>query len=230
MCIRDRINVSEAISWFFEHVEEGIILEDDCLPNHDFFRFCTEMLEKYRDDERIGQISGTCLLRHDFNLKESYHFSNSALIWGWATWKRAWKNYDPNMKCLEFLKKHKIINTFNHNILSRLRFKWTLSQMKRGNIDTWDYQWTFSCLAQNQLTIVPNNNLISNIGFQSGGTNIKNIKSKKANMALKNLPETLIHPDYIAPYYDLYKRFSWEDEIDILTNVFTRTLMKPFKK
>lgn len=100
-----KIAVSSAIDWFFENVEEGIILEDDCLPSFSFFRFCEELLEKYRDDERIMQIGGTNLLSEWQRSDDSYYFSKYGAIWGWATWRRAWQYYDVNMKLWPEVKK-----------------------------------------------------------------------------------------------------------------------------
>lgn len=172
--------VSSAIDWFFENVEQGIILEDDCLPSQSFFRFCQEMLEKYKDDERIMQISGTNV-QGKTKIEESYFFSKCFNAWGWATWKRAWKFYDVEMKDWEEMnslskktnsKDFPFQNFFGKRILKRI---------KKGTLDTWDYQWIFSCLLNGSFCIIPRFNLITNIGFLMGThtTNYKNSKSLK---------------------------------------------------
>jgi hypothetical protein len=93
-----KMAISSAIDWFFEQEEEGIILEDDCLPNQSFFRFCDTMLEKYRNDDRIRHISG-CNLQHGKKWgTASYYFSNLTHAWGWANWRRVWKDYDRDLK------------------------------------------------------------------------------------------------------------------------------------
>jgi len=108
-----KIAASSAIDWFFENVDEGIILEDDCLPSQSFFRFCQELLEYYRDDTRIMMISGNNFQFGKVRGEGSYYFSKYAHVWGWATWRRAWKHYDVNMKNFEdFLKSNQIINIF----------------------------------------------------------------------------------------------------------------------
>jgi len=106
-----KIAISSAIDWFFENVEEGIILEDDCLPHQSFFWFCQELLEYYRNDTRIMHISGD---NFQFGRKRgegSYYFSKYSHVWGWATWRRAWKCFDINMKSFEEFKAENQINS-----------------------------------------------------------------------------------------------------------------------
>ena len=93
-----KIAVSSAITWFFDNVEEGIILEDDCLPNLSFFYFCRDLLERYKNTDRVKVISGTNFLSTHDKAKYDYYFSNFPQIWGWATWKRAWAEYDLQMR------------------------------------------------------------------------------------------------------------------------------------
>ncbi|HSP63875.1 MAG TPA: hypothetical protein VLQ90_12890, partial [Pyrinomonadaceae bacterium] len=90
--------MSSGIDWVFEQVEEAIILEDDCLPHPSFFRFCEELLERYRDDERVAAIGGSNLLPEWSKDTQSYHFSLLGGIWGWASWRRAWRYYDPEIR------------------------------------------------------------------------------------------------------------------------------------
>src|SRR5262249_47548369 len=89
--------VSSAITWFFEQEPEGIILEDDCLPSFDFFPYCAELLERYRDDERVMAICGSAYADVSSDYPHSYYFSYYADMWGWATWRRAWLHYDNRM-------------------------------------------------------------------------------------------------------------------------------------
>ena len=156
--------VSSAINWFFSQVDEGIILEDDCVPDQSFFPFCQKMLEKYRDDERIMMITGTNFLFLNYEMPETYFFSKYYQIWGWATWKRAWQLYDIKMQNwpqyrdfaqLDWIYSDKRLITWYHIMLQ---------QAYENNIDTWDIQWWYSCIFQNGLCIVPKYNLISNIG------------------------------------------------------------------
>lgn len=96
--------VKEAIDWFFEHEEEGIILEDDCLPRPEFFSFCSEMLDRWRNNKEIMMISGTNYLFGKISSSYDYYFSHFAAIWGWATWKRAWTQLDLSISAEHSLK------------------------------------------------------------------------------------------------------------------------------
>lgn len=163
-----------AISWFFENVEEGIILEDDCVPNDDFFVFMPFILQKYKEDNRISLVIGTNFLGKWKSKQNSYFFSNFAHTWGWATWRRAWINYDFELKdwnsdASEFIRK-RLSNKKMHSRLSEL-FSYT-----KENIETvtwWDYQWLFCMQISNGLCIVPTVNLVRNIGFDENATHTK---------------------------------------------------------
>ncbi len=161
--------VSGAIDWFFENVEQGIILEDDCLPNKSFFRFCEELLDKYKYEKRIMHISGTNFIDEKTkDMKESYYFSKNAHIWGWATWKRAWKNYDVEIQDKMTLKDLRKIST---GILEYLKNKKRLKELKAKRFSTWDYQWDFTIGLEGGLAIIPKDNLVENIGFGDDATN-----------------------------------------------------------
>lgn len=174
--------VSSAIDWFFSYEEEGIILEDDTVPNESFFYFCGELLHRYRSDDRVMHISGTNfqdgLIRGD----GTYYFSNYAHVWGWATWKRAWEHYDVNMKNLpSFL----VSNSFNEKNISESTKKYmrkVFLKIYDNKIDTWDYQWLYTIWKRNGVSITPNINLISNIGFGKDATHTKNDFSNVSNL------------------------------------------------
>lgn len=194
------------ISWTFEHVDESIILEDDCLPNLSFFTFCKQMLEKYKDDERVMIISGTNhLIEYKKSNNESYFFSKSLAIWGWATWKRAWDKYDYTIKrfenkdILDNLKDEiKIKNAYKDITKACKNTELYLSQNLK--LSWWDYQWHFCLYINSGLGIVPKYNLISNIGFGNDSTHFNKLKNKKyrfENMQTKELESNLIHPNYI---------------------------------
>jgi hypothetical protein len=223
-------NVSKAITWLFENEEDGIILEDDCLPHKDFFRFTQEMLDLYKVDTRIMYISGTCLPLGKLNLKESYHFTQYGCIWGWATWRRAWGKYDIKMNSYDAIKKKKYIKQIMPNLLTRLRYLWTLKSVKNGKINTWDIQWGLAIRANNGLIISPNNNMISNIGFNAEGVTHTQGSSKWESMLLKPLPSKIIHPEYIIPSVNLYNKYCMQKEIDVICNYLARLLFKKFKR
>lgn len=188
--------VSSAIDWFFSKVEEGIILEDDCVPDQSFFPFCQELLEKYRNDERIMMISGDNFQFGKNNTDNSYYFSRYLHIWGWATWRRAWNHYDVEMKIWpEICEKGYLNNIFSDKRAVKY-WESIFTKVYDGLINTWDYQWVFSCWIQRGLSITPNKNLVSNIGFGEYSTHISG-DPVFSRMAVENMKFPLVHPGYI---------------------------------
>lgn len=162
--------VSSALDWFFENEEEGIILEDDCVPAADFFPFCQQLLVQYRDESRVKAISGTSVLHNSFPTAESYVFSRYFSVWGWATWRRVWREYDismtdwPQLKNTDWLR----IVFPQRNMQQHIKLMFDL--VYDGRIDTWDVQFVYSCLRNDGLAVVPSVNLISNIGVEGTHT------------------------------------------------------------
>lgn len=193
-----KMAVSSAIDWFFENEEMGIILEDDCLPSQSFFWFCEELLIRYKDDMRVGQISGDNFQKEIKRGEADYYFSIYNHIWGWASWSNRWKEYDVNLT--QFKNSNFIDNLFNNK--NTLRYwKETFDTMKQQKIDTWDYQWTFCLWSKKRLTILPNVNLVENVGFgvdathTTGESEFANLKSY--DIVLKNHPSEIIQ-NYVA--------------------------------
>lgn len=173
-----KYGVSSAINWFFEYVESGIILEDDCVPNSDFFIFCENLLNYFKHDMRVWSISGLNLNPQAPTGFNSYYFSRYTHCWGWATWKDRWQYYDPLIKDWPIIKESSILsNVFDST--RELKY-WTsiFDEMYfNSNIDTWDYQWLMRCLVNSGLTVIPRVNLVENIGFDIFATHTKiNIK------------------------------------------------------
>jgi hypothetical protein len=168
--------VSEAISWFFENVEQGIILEDDCLPSISFFSFCEKMLDRYRDNKKVMMISGSNPATSFPNLDRDYYFSRVYSIWGWATWRRAWNLYDKKMQNWPTYKKNKFLKLLYKNNMVVNYFSTAFDNVFNDQIDTWDYQWTFTCM-KNGLNIIPKYNMISNIGINGTHTGAKTDKA-----------------------------------------------------
>lgn len=193
-----RLAVSSAIDWFFEQEEEGIILEDDCLPHPTFFRYCQELLHKYRYDSRIMMISGDNFQFGLRRTKFSYYFSRYTHVWGWATWRRAWKLYDMDMNTWPEIQKGKwladILRGEEYAIPS---WEKIFQAVRAGDIDTWDYQWLLSNWAQNGLSITPNYNLVSNIGFGPAATHTKSEEHLRANSPTQSVAFPLKHPPFV---------------------------------
>lgn len=191
--------VNSGITWFFEHVEAGIILEDDTVPELSFFPFCEELLHKYADDSRVGMISGNNHLP-EYKLEHaSYLFSKFKWIWGWATWRRAWINQDLDLDCLKSPSADSVIRNMGYTAKSVRSWSKKVLSLDTGKVDTWDYQWFLSLSAQNQLSIIPRHNLVANVGFDTaGGTHCSGkAPSRYAETSAMDFP--LQHPVCFVP-------------------------------
>ena len=182
-------SVSQALTWFFEQVEEGIILEDDILPHPDFFPYCEILLEKYRHDTRIGFISGKNYRPEYVATNDSYYFSAYSHVWGWAGWRRTWENYDFELKNTS-LKEYEAALPFYYD--DERAFRWckiVFHRMKHGLIDTWDYQLGISLYLKHYLSIIPSKNLVENIGFGADATH-----TRKSDQRISSCPVSAILP------------------------------------
>lgn len=195
--------VTAGITWFFDHEEEGIILEDDCLPSQSFFLFCAEMLERYRYDTRIMEIGANNL--EDIDLRDteySYRFSSLVYIWGWATWKRAWKLHDFEMSHYPEVSKKKYLDYSYESIYEHDFFQYVFEKMYKGDEKTnrknvWDFQWQFACKINSLLVIVPNQNLVINLGIGNEATNTISTQSPATGLTLEEMSFPLHHPEYM---------------------------------
>jgi len=193
-----RRRVASGLDWVFGQVEEAIILEDDCLPNATFFPYCQELLARFRDDTRVGHISGWNLGRETGRAEASYRFSLYTTIWGWATWRRAWKAYDVGMKAWPALK----ADGWHHDIFpSRDEasfFEAYWDDIYQGKIDTWDAQWLLANLMQRQCAVRPNRNLIANIGFRPDGSHATDASQPYAVVPSEAMAFPLDHPSTLV--------------------------------
>lgn len=160
-----KYRVSSGLDWVFEQVPEAIILEDDCLPEPTFFRFCEELLVRYRHDERVAMISGDNFQFGQNRVDASYYFSRYTHIWGWASWRRAWKHYSVNASEWPGLQDSKWLETLFETASEQKYWENIFQAVYKGKIDTWDYQWMMTSWIKGMTSIIPNANLISNIGF-----------------------------------------------------------------
>lgn len=189
--------VSSGIDWFFKNEEKGIILEDDTLPGATFFRFCEELLEYYKDDNRIMMISGDNFQFGKKNMKYSYYFSRYAHIWGWASWRRAWHYYDAGMESWPAVRDNGMLLNVPGSKRGFSHWPNIFEKVYKGEINTWDYQWLFACWLQKGLTIIPGVNLISNIGFGNNSTHAKG-RSMLHNLETKHIIFPLKHPPFVS--------------------------------
>jgi hypothetical protein len=186
--------VSSGIDWVFEQVEEAIILEDDCLPDPTFFRFCQEMLERYRGDQRIGMISGDNFQFGRRYGDDSYYFSKYVHIWGWATWRDRWTgSYDVTKAKWPRVRDEGRLADMVGDAREAANWGEIFEQVYCGGIDTWDYQWVFANWAEGRLSILPAMNLISNIGFGENATHTTGV-SDLANLPVAPMRFPLAHP------------------------------------
>ena len=168
-----RQRVSSGLDWVFQQCSEAIILEDDCLPNASFFRFCSEMLTHYRDDTRIVHISGNNFQNGRHRGDGSYFLSRYPLSWGWATWSRAWRHYDLKMSDWPRAYRERWLESIMDWTREIRHWESIFDSSYLGKIDTWDYQWVYACWRQGGLSIQPNENLVSNIGVGPDATHFK---------------------------------------------------------
>jgi hypothetical protein len=190
-----KVRVSTGINWVFDQVEEAIILEDDCLPNPTFFRYCQELLEFYRYDKRVGMISGDNFQFGEKRGNASYYFSKYVHIWGWASWRRAWMLYDSQINSWPQFRDEGLLRNFVTGQSEYLYWLKAFNGVHQGVIDTWDYQWVYTSWSNGMLSIMPNVNLISNIGFGENATHTKGV-SELANMKVLPIEFPLSHPSF----------------------------------
>lgn len=184
--------VSSGLDWVFSQVEEAIILEDDCLPQPTFFPYCEELLRRYRDNSQITVITGSNL-ELNYPILDSYQFSRYGYIWGWATWRRAWDQYDIDMKRWPSLRDTPWLHgLFGDKDVVEF-WKAIFDRVAAGEIDTWDYQWIFSCWAADGIAVQPCVNLISNLGFGTGATHTTEV-TDVANLPTFEMPFPIRHP------------------------------------
>jgi hypothetical protein len=204
--------VSTGIDWVFELVEEAIILEDDCLPDPTFFRYCQELLERYRDDKRIGMISGDNFQFGRRRNQDSYYFSKYVHIWGWATWRDRWTgSYDVSMSKWPRIRDEGWLLDILRDESEFVYWRKIFERVYHGEIDTWDYQWVFANWVEGRSAIMPASNLISNIGFGNNATHTTS-DSDVANIPFCPLSFPLIHPvgmfqNYWADQFNYRKCF-----------------------
>jgi hypothetical protein len=192
-----RRGVVEAIDWFFENVPQGIILEDDCVPHPDFFHYCEELLRRYRDDERVWAIQGDNSARARVSGRSSYGFVPHSLIWGWATWKRAWQHYDRDLVLWKSIRATRMTRLLWPDAIERKIRTEALDHLLLNPESTWDYQWGFTMNYHRGLATIPRVNLVSNIGWgRPDATHTKGSGLRQEAPTFSILP--LKHPRKVA--------------------------------
>jgi len=226
--------VSEAINWFFLQEERGIILEDDCIADLSFFPYCEQLLEKYKTDEHVISISGTNL-GYELPNKASYGFSRFMNMWGWATWRRSAMLIDYDMKLWIKMSPKKL---FLYNKLKDHLFAFDYGWIKfwlyyfnitaAGEMDTWDYQWLFTQLYYNKVSVFPAKNLVKNIGFSNSATHTVHPNHPASSLHFKSISFPLNAPrnNKINVFYE--KRFIKEIWFNHKSESFYRIMRSDF--
>jgi hypothetical protein len=191
--------VASGLDWVFKNNSEAIILEDDCLPDPSFFRYCAELLEKYREDDRVVSISGDNFQHGIRRGPYSYYFSRHPHVWGWASWRRVWHHYDIEMKTWPENRDRGWLHTIFDNPRMARYWSDTFDAVYQGKVDTWDHQWTYNCWRLNGLAALPEVNLISNIGFGLDATHTRR-RSPFSAMPTESLEFPLTHPPNIKQH------------------------------
>lgn len=217
--------VASGLDWVFEHVEKAIILEDDCLPDPTFFPYCEQLLDRYQDDERIMNVSGQNVLFGRQRTEYSYYFSRFTLCWGWATWRRAWQHYDVDLKLWPEVRDGSFMKDILEDPYAVKVWTRTMQMQYEKRLTGWDFNWMFACWLQNGFCIIPNGNLVSNIGHGTEATHVMEEESPYNNMPVQAMTFPLKHPPFIVR--DLQAdRFTQRTLFDYNANIFKRAQLK----
>jgi len=198
------------ITWFFDHVDEGIILEDDCLVDSSFFRFCREMLDKYREDHRIMHIAGSNPHRGWRRNNYSYYFSHYTYSWGWATWKRAWKKIEADNINYNKIKEKGYLKDIYPKWYERMYLKKGFNLVYSDKLKSWDHHWLFTSGANSLLSIVPNKNLVKNIGIGPDASNTKGKLNNELSLSSHKMNFPLNHPAFVIRDLTSDNKYGWK--------------------
>ncbi len=217
--------IATGLDWVFSQVTEAIVLEDDCLADVSFFEYCDELLKRYRDCNDIHMISGSNYLMGRKFTEASYYFSRCYHIWGWATWSRAWKDFDVRMRRWPKLRESDWVENYLPTKEMSKVARYFFNETYAGRVDTWDYQWVLSGWLNNAYAIVPTVNLVTNIGFGAQATHLHNEDDPFANLHATSMKMPMKHPEMriVDEAADLY-------EFDLLYGRHAFSKRKSFRR
>jgi hypothetical protein len=226
-----KVAVSSGIDWFFENVEEGIILEDDCVPSRSFFSFCQALLEYFRDDSRIMMVSGLNVLGEWKSNSQDYHFGLGG-TWGWASWRRAWDYFDVDMKLWSRPDAKTHLRHFLADEELYTNMVEVIDRVYNNELDTWDYQWAFARFINSGLSVNPSRNLVRNVGF---GADATHTHAPRPQLPLYEMRFPLRHNEFVVVDRDyermildaswLTKRRNKRNPIDVV-KAFARRMLR----
>ena len=217
--------IIKGLNWVFDTVEESIILEDDCVPHPTFFPYCEELLERYRHDQRIMNVSGQNVLFGRKRTDYSYYFSRFTLCWGWASWRRSWQYFDADVKLWPEVRDGNFIKDILEDPYAVKVWVRTVQLLYDGHLTGWDFKWMFNCCLQNGFCIIPNGNLVTNIGHDADATHTNDEKSPYNKMATEAMMLPLKHPPFVVRDLQADK-FTQRTLFDYDPNLFKRATRK----
>ncbi len=188
--------IASGLKWVFQSVSEAIILEDDCLPDPSFFSFCQQLLDRYRADRRVTSVSGSNFQDGQSRSEHSYYFSKYFHCWGWASWRRVWQQFDPDMLAWPRFSAAGCLQHIADSWEEQRYWQTIYDSQYGGNLSSWAYPWQFSCWSQSGLSALPNVNLVSNIGFGDAATHTGNSDTHLANAPTSSI-QSLKHPPFL---------------------------------
>lgn len=229
-----RSAVTGALDWFFCNEEQGIILEDDCLAGESFFRFCEEMLDYYKNDSRIMHIAGSNYQDGNWRGNGSYYFSKLMHCWGWASWRRAWELNRRNFEGLaDFKNKSLIKYIFEKSAYQRFWLN-VFNEVNENKLSSWATIWCYSIFINSGMCIIPNSNLVANIGFGENATHTKDTNAFNRLDDIMELKE-FKHPSFVvidknADEYTSDRYYSLKEEKPLIKQKSKGFLNKMFFK
>ncbi|HUR41091.1 MAG TPA: glycosyltransferase family 2 protein [Verrucomicrobiae bacterium] len=204
-----RMRCISGLDWAFAREDRAIVLEDDCVPHPTFVPFCSELLERYRDDERVHMIRGTNFLRGRRLSRDSYYSSRFCNIWGWATWARAWRHYDGEMRRWPQMRDNAWLESYLPSPAMAKLARYFFEETYAGRLDAWDYQWVFAGWLRNAHCLVPATNLVTNIGFGIDATHTRDAEPGLDDLPLQPIAFPLRHPRDVH-VNEAADRLEWE--------------------
>lgn len=217
--------IIDGLNWVFDTVEEAIILEDDCIPHPTFFTYCEELIDRYRHDPRVMNISGQNVLFGRKRTDYSYYFSRFTLCWGWATWRRSWQYFDVNLKLWPEVRDKRFMKDILEDPYAVKVWERTAQMLYDGRLTGWDFKWMFSCWLQNGLCLISDRNLITNIGYGAEATHIHDETDPYIKMAIEAMDFPLKHPPFILRDLEA-DRFTQRTLFDYDPNIFKKAQNK----
>ena len=222
-----RMRVSSGITNVFAQFSRAIILEDDCVPHPDFFPYCHELLDRYAEEQRVMHISGTPLAACVESSDYSYYFIQSPLVWGWATWSRAWAHYDVTASRWE-QEKQQVLDVMEINSTIKTAICRVIDRARTGQLDTWDFQWLACILMHNGLCAAPKYNMIENIGFDERATHTRKTDDPRCRIPASSIGFPLRHPP--VPELDRPRSLAWFKETFPAKKTYWQKLGRKLRK